>query len=267
MRIAVLGSTGMLGGMVCRELASDFKISKPKFRVLNDGGSIDKVHMYCSRADVIINCIGAIKPQFRGDITNQIYTNAIFPRELANYGKDKGKLVIHITTDCVFSGIDCGHTEDAPHDPLDAYGKSKSLGEPDNCMVLRTSIIGPEFNGNKRSLIEWLLSNVGGEISGYTNHQWNGVTTLELARCLRKIIKEDLYEDGTFHIHSNDINKFDLLSLMNGMWDLRIKINETKATHRCNRTMRSIKPLNEKLEVRTQKEMARDLLPYILMER
>ena len=267
MKIAILGHTGMLGGAVSKVLKEHFDIIKPQIRVEGDGYTVDKIHMFCSRADVIVNCIGAIKPQFKGDITNQIYTNAIFPRELANYGEERGKKVIHITTDCVFDGKSGKYTEDSTHNPEDAYGKSKSLGEPNNCMVLRTSIIGPEFGGNKRSLVEWLLSNEGGEVSGYTNHLWNGVTTLELGRCIKRVIDERLYEHGTFHIHSEDINKYDLLSLMNESWGLGIKINQTEASTSCDRTMRSVKPLNDKLEVSTQEKMAKDLIKIIEMDR
>lgn len=281
MRFAILGSNGMLGGMLKRYLSEqghevlalgrrqlEVDYDDCMYNMLEDSGLKD------FGADYIINCIGAIKPTFRGDITNQIYTNAVFPRELANWVDAKngwGELdnlkLIHITTDCVFDGADGGYVEKSPHNPTDAYGKSKSLGEPENCMVIRTSIIGPEWNGNKRSLIEWLLSKRGGKASGYSNHVWNGVTTLELSKCIETIAGNDMYQNGTFHVFSEDINKFELLKLMNTTWDLGITLEEVTVPIMVNRTLRTQEGLNRALNVAGQAKMAEELRPYIEADR
>ena len=277
-KVAVLGATGMLGGMVCKTGGSHktFGFTRKDINIESADDTyetLDNSYLLELKPDFIVNCIGAIKPQFKGDITEAVYTNAIFPREIASWvdmqnswGELPSTKLIHITTDCVYDGLYGGYTESSPHNAIDDYGKSKSLGEPENCMVLRTSIIGPEWNGNKRSLVEWLISNSGGKVSGFTNHIWNGITTLELSKCIGQIIDKDLYSPGTHHIYSEDINKFDLLRLMNSRWELGIQIEPAHATQYCNRTLRTEKNLNSILSVATQTQMAIELKPYIQRE-
>jgi len=116
------------------------------------------------RVDYIINCIGVIKPFIDDDRAKSIYLNSLFPRELATHCKRYGIKLIHITTDCVFSGRKGNYREDDEHDCLDFYGKSKSLGEPHkDCMVIRTSIIGEEIHKNA-SLISWVKSMEGKKV-------------------------------------------------------------------------------------------------------
>lgn len=275
MNVVVLGDTGMLGGMLRRYLE---EVEVDVIGVSRkDGLAIHPVYHTASflnkipallNPDYIINCIGAIKPVFndKNRLTEAIYTNAIFPHELIgwNHRFEVGAKIIHITTDCVFDGRDGYYTEVSPHNPLDEYGKSKSLGEPEDCMVIRTSIIGPEWGGNKRSLVEWVLSQRGKEINGFTNHMWNGLTTLELSMLIADIMMNDLYYEGIQHLFSNDVNKYELLKWMNRIWDLGIKVNKAEADTSCNRTLRTTKKLNGLLQPQTTFGMLENLKPYIV---
>jgi len=281
MKVAVLGDTGMLGSMLKGELYAQ-GLDVVGYNRSNGMGVEYNADMFKRIETVIdpsvthvVNCIGAIKPVFDRPESelNAVYTNAVFPRELADWADCKTiwgegeKKVIHITTDCVFDGADGWYTENSPHNALDNYGKSKSLGEPINCMTLRTSIIGPEWGGNKRSLVEWFLSNRGGEVNGYTNHMWNGVTTLELARCISDIIWNDMYTVGVKHLFSHDTSKFELLLLMNDAWELGIKVNPTEAGTPCNRTLRTIHEMNSILRPQSMSKMFEELRPLIEEDR
>ncbi|MFX0137729.1 MAG: NAD-dependent dehydratase, partial [Candidatus Hodarchaeota archaeon] len=116
--------------------------------------------------------------------------------------------------------------ESDPHDALDLYGKSKSLGEPSKkSLVLRTSIIGTEKE-NYYSLISWVLKQDGKKINGFINHFWNGITTLQYAKIVEKIILENLYKPGLRHIFSPEIvNKFLLIKYISEVFNVKAKIN------------------------------------------
>lgn len=272
--IAILGSNGMLGGMLAHQQifleGETWEVPSSALRIEPASKTdifyqLDKA--VAKKATHVVNCIGAIKPKFknRDILADNIFVNGVFPHILADWGETRSVPVIHITTDCVFDGAEGKYTESSPHNPLDVYGKSKSIGEPSNCMVLRTSIIGPEWGGNKRSLVEWLLSNEGGEIKGFTNHLWNGMTTMELSEKIDNIISDGLYEHGTFHLFSEDINKYDLLKNMIDVWGLNIKIEPVEAAQACDRTMRTEKGLMDKLDcpVQSHEMQAHCLLNYV----
>jgi len=234
MKIAILGSTGLLGNTVAKHFLSNTKYEvvcthrNEKVKVKDDSVYFDALEpnfSFLDKCDYVINCIGIIKPFMKEDLTNNIYINAIFPRKLSDYCESKKVKLIHITTDCVFSGKDGNYSESSLHDCLDEYGKSKSLGEPNNCMVIRTSIIGEEIHKNA-SLISWAKSMRGKEVNGFLNHLWNGITTKRYAEICEEIIKNNLFEIGLFHIYSNYLSKFELLHLINKKFDLQLKINQ-----------------------------------------
>jgi dTDP-4-dehydrorhamnose reductase/intein/homing endonuclease len=161
---------------------------------------------------------------------------------------------------CVFSGKEGKYTEESQHDALDDYGKSKSLGE--HCqkfgMLIRTSIIGEEIHKNA-SLIEWIKSQKGKEINGFTNHLWNGITTKQYAKICSQIIDENLYEKGLFHVFSDVVNKLELASFVNEKFDLGITIKPFETENPCDRTMSTVKDLNSKLTIPTIKEQIENL--------
>jgi len=147
--------------------------------------------------------------------------------------------LIHPTTDCVYTGEKGNYSENDPYDVSDVYGMSKALGEPKNCTVIRTSIIGEEI-GQSRSLIEWIKSNKGGEINGFEDHIWNGVTCLQFAKICQEIINENLFWQGIKHVHSNSVNKYELLNIVNDVYELGIKINKVKSAKSIDRSISSI---------------------------
>jgi len=259
MKAVVLGDTGMLGGMLKRVM--EVHGIKVEGISRKDGLLVNPSYCMASLlnkipaledADYIVNCIGAIKPVFndKSRLNEAIYTNACFPHDLVEWNDtfNIGAKIIHITTDCVFDGVDGYYTESSPHNALDNYGKSKSLGESEDCMVLRTSIIGPEWGGNKRSLIEWFLSEKGKTTNGYTNHIWNGLTTLEFSTMICDIMLRDLHSKELYHLYSNDVNKFELLTFINDTLELGIEVSPTEAAQSCNRTLRTRMNLNSLLE-------------------
>jgi dTDP-4-dehydrorhamnose reductase len=192
--------------------------------------------------DVIINCAGVI-PQASKDkeLTKRNYykINSIYPVMLSMIAYYNNARFIHITTDCVFSGKDGNYDENCIHDEINDYGTSKSLGELSYGTIIRTSIIGEE-KFNKRSLLEWVISNSGKEINGFVNHYWNGVTCLQLAKIIYKIIEENLYWEGVKHIFSPTIvNKYELCKFINNIYELNINIKEL-TTERVDKSINSI---------------------------
>jgi len=272
MRVAILGQDGMLGHVVKKAFEREGLYEIIGFgresldiypRKLNAMGV--KLSMLMGfETDYVINCIGAIKPTFAAtqDHSVPIYTNAVFPHQLATWGELTNTNVVHITTDCVYSGNLGKYVEDSPHDALDNYGKSKSLGEPENAMVLRTSIFGPERGGRKRSLLEWIKGQEGKSINGFSNHYWNGLTTLELANCLVDIVDADLWTKGLFHVFSEDVTKFDMLRTICDMYNLDVTVNEHETDACIDRTLRTTKDLNGYLQPAGFSNMVAELVEF-----
>jgi dTDP-4-dehydrorhamnose reductase len=147
--------------------------------------------------------------------------------------------MIHITTDCVFSGKIGGYHEYFNHDELNDYGISKSLGELCDGTIIRTSIIGEELV-NKRSLLEWVISNENRSINGYSNHFWNGVTCLQLSKIIYKIINENSYWKGVRHIYSpTTVSKYELCAMISDIYELNIKVKEFE-TERVDKSLSTI---------------------------
>lgn len=273
MKVVVLGNTGMLGHMVEEILTTErgFEVRgfgretfdlKP--RSLNYIGT--KLSQYVGfDTDWIINCIGATKPFFTSaaDLSVPLYVNAVFPHQLATWAQllRKPVKVLHVTTDCVFDGLDGPYDEDSPHTAQDLYGKSKSLGEPANCMVLRTSIIGPEKN-NSRHLLSWIKGQDGKECLGFTNHYWNGVTTLELAHLIGDLIHSDIYELGCHHVFSSDVTKYGMVKEIARTYGFDIKLRPHETSTQVDRRLRTTKDLNQFLCPGTFSNMIKEMREY-----
>lgn len=230
MKIILFGSSGMLGNYmksylgkifeVCSFTRDHFDIESSNWQKLND-----LLDMVIKDGDVIINCAGAI-PQRTNDNRYFIILNTIFPIKLNEYVKKKNVKLIHITTDCVFSGNDGNYNEISPHDSEKIYGITKSLSEEYDMCVIRTSIIGDEKK-NKNSLIEWVKKNRNGQIDGYANFYWNGVTCLTLSKIVEIIIKNNEYWNGVRHIFSPEkVSKYELCCYINEIYKLNININK-----------------------------------------
>lgn len=240
-KVLVLGVSGMLGHMLLRELsgaenlevhgtardAGTFADNCPP-RLLSQvhtGIDIRDTRVVCQvldavQPDVVVNCVGVIKQAPRvDDAVNTIRVNSLFPHEMARECGTRGARLIHVSTDCVFSGQRGDYAEDDIADPCDLYGRSKLLGEVSDApaLTLRTSIIGHEL-GSQRSLVDWFLSQ-SGRVNGYTRAIYTGVTTNEFARLLREVVLPRRQLRGLLHVASKPINKYELLELIAREYD------------------------------------------------
>jgi dTDP-4-dehydrorhamnose reductase len=164
----------------------------------------------------IINCVGIIKQRPEAENRHvSVGVNAFLPHMLAAWCEEHHARLIHISTDCVFSGRDGNYTEESPSDAIDIYGKSKFLGETDDCepaaITLRTSIIGRELIGPTHGLIEWFLSQSGQRVRGFRKAIFSGLTTQELARVILGLIERSEPLAGLYQVAAQPINKYDLL--------------------------------------------------------
>jgi dTDP-4-dehydrorhamnose reductase len=190
-------------------------------------------------ADLVINAIGVLNRYCRDDdpvgVRRATRINALFPHDLnaAIRSRHPEARVIHATTDCVYSGRDGPYDEHALHDPVDFYGRSKSLGEVQDhrWLNLRCSIIGPEADP-RGSLLDWFLSQPrGATLQGYAHHHWNGVTTLQFAQLCERLADPGAFDalramGHTVHYCPNEaVSKFELLGIFNEIWDRGCRID------------------------------------------
>lgn len=207
----VIGSTGALGTALVYYLRTLGHTVQPVSRNEFVIGQDPLGMLELGEVDWVVNAAGIINRRLRSDkdTVDAYLVNSLFPHLLADYCESKKVQMIHISTDCVFDGTNGPYTELDPPSASDLYGQSKSWGEPRNCLVLRTSFIGPEQN-NFYLLLTWFLNQTG-ECPGYTNHLWNGLTTLQLGICIDKIVRSNLYEKRIQHVFGEDTTKFELL--------------------------------------------------------
>jgi hypothetical protein len=174
----------------------------------------------------------------------QFCVNSYFPVVLAEICNYNNIGLIHPSTDCVFSGKKGNYTETDIPDPVDNYGLSKFLGEKlpftkiSRLAVLRVSIIGND--PNSRSFMSWVLENKNNTVDGYTNHFWNGITCLEYAKIMEKIVQENTW-NGLYHIQGERISKHDLLHLVSDVYQIPLAITPKQVTF-CDRTLSTQTP-------------------------
>lgn len=208
--------------------------------------------------DYVINCVGIIWQAQNPNDTETSVVNTSFPWRLQKRCEDIGAKLIHVSTDCVFTGKKGNYTEEDLPDELKTYGLTKFLGEPNGAMVLRTSIIGPEST-HKRSFLEWARKSADTQVKGFTNHIWNGVTSKEYARICTDIIAKGLWAPEVFHLHSNAVSKHDLLKLIDARYDLKLDIVPYDDAVRIDRTLATVKPLCSQLNIPTIEQMVKEL--------
>lgn len=260
MKIFILGSNGMLGRYVYTYFKSNnydvIVVTRNYIDATNIKETELKTKLYqlgLKKGDIVINCIGLIKQRKNVTDLDFIYINSVFPLILANVCETIGANFIHPTTDCVYNGDDGNYDENFNHNADDVYGKTKSLGEPKNATVIRTSIIGEELY-NKLSFIEWVKSNKGKEVNGYTNHLWNGITCLEFAKVCEQIIEKDIFWKGVTHLmSSNPVTKYDMIKMVSDIYELDITIKSSKTPDKCDRTLGSIND-TKMIEIKDLKE-------------
>ncbi len=235
MRVLVLGASGMLGNAVLRLFAQSPGYqafgsvrSSRSLRILpNDlhprvipGVDVENfdslTRLFASvHPDVVINCIGLVKQLAEADDPlAAIPINSLLPHRLARLCEVAGARLVHMSTDCVFSGSKGMYTEADASDAKDLYGRSKYLGEVDypNAITLRTSIIGHELDG-ARSLVGWFLAQEG-SVKGFKRAIFSGLPTVEIARIIRDFVIPHPELHGLYHVSAEPINKYDLLQLV-----------------------------------------------------
>lgn len=244
MKVLVFGSSGMLGRYVFFRLYKEHSVvglSRKELDLFDVKKSQVEAALELYSPDIVINCAGVIKS--RNDVSDIefISVNSIFPRVLASVCKEKKIKMYHISTDCVYDGLSrISYVEIDHHTAMDVYGKSKSLGENDDCCVIRTSIVGEEV-GQTRSLISWAKSQKGQTVKGFINHWWNGVTCLQLADLLSLFLKENIYWNGVRHVFSPDtVSKYRLLNIISEVWDLGLKVDTHSTEIQCNRSLQTV---------------------------
>jgi dTDP-4-dehydrorhamnose reductase len=238
-KVLVLGATGMLGNAVLRLFAQSagYEVvgsarSTSVLRLLPadlsdrvicgvDVEHIDSLISLFSKVqpDVVINCIGLVKQLAEADDPlAAIPINSLLPHRLARLCGVAGARLVHMSTDCIFSGAKGMYTEADMSDAKDLYGRSKYLGEVDypHAITLRTSIIGHELNGG-HSLVGWFLAQQG-SVKGFRRAIFSGLPTVELARVIRDHVIPHPELHGVHHVSADPINKFDLLTLISNVY-------------------------------------------------
>jgi dTDP-4-dehydrorhamnose reductase len=247
MRVVVLGGAGMLGHKVVELLACSHDTRwtlrgdvtdpalkpAPFLRGSNaiphiDATRVDTIESLLRelRPNVVVNCLGVIRQRGEAAVEDTCMTlNAVLPHRVAEVIAPWGGRLIHISTDCVFSGDRGGYTEDDVPDASDLYGRTKALGEVrrENAITLRTSFIGRELKHHK-SLLDWFLSQHESRVPGYRRVLWSGTTTLQLARIIDVLIREQPALAGVYHVSGGRLSKYELLLLIRDAFQLDVDV-------------------------------------------
>ena len=247
MRVLVLGATGMLGNAVFKVLSSSSALSvigtvrnakaidsfdsKVKGNLISGVDVLDQDSLVDvferSKPDVVINCIGLIKQLSSAkDPLSVLPINAMLPHRLAKLCALVGSRLVHISTDCVFSGRKGMYKENDVSDAEDLYGKSKYIGEivdQSHVVTLRTSIIGHELN-SQSSLIDWFLSQ-SGSVKGFSKAVFSGLPTVELARVILDFVIPQPALQGLYHVSAEPIDKLTLLRHVAKIYQKEISID------------------------------------------
>ncbi len=257
MRVLVLGAAGMMGHMACRVLSAEHEVfgtvrsARPpavlseildEEHLLRD---VDVMQMHSLirvmgdvRPDVVFNCVGIVKQLATAhDAILSTGCNALLPHQLSELCRATGAHLIHMSTDCVFSGEKGMYTLDDNPDPVDLYGRTKLVGElagPD-ATTLRTSIVGRQLTGTT-SLFEWARSQRGKQVFGFQHAIYSGLTTRALAEVVARLLRDGRPLPGLWQVASEPIDKLDLLRRLNDRLhlDLTIGINDE---FRCDRSL------------------------------
>lgn len=247
-KVVVLGGLGMAGHVLVEQLKQ-----KGKYEVhavaRNQGQSITKIldvsdfnsleaYLTEIKPDYVVNCVGVLVKGSNDDICNSIALNSYLPNFLARVGNKINYKLIHISTDCVFSGDDGGYTESSYRDGDTNYARTKTLGEVinDRDITIRTSIIGPELKLNGTGLMHWFLNQID-TVNGYSNAFWSGVTTVELGKYILEILESNI--TGLVHLcPEGKISKLDLLKEIDVIFNKNIGVNPYDDYH-CDKSLLS----------------------------
>jgi dTDP-4-dehydrorhamnose reductase len=225
MKFLVLGATGMAGHLIAiylQEQGHDITtFSTTPFNYCNNivgdafNTNLLQRIILDNEYDIVINCIGILNQAADEYKANAVFLNSYLPHYICQITRDIPTRLIHMSTDCVFSGKKGNYHEDSFRDGESFYDRSKALGEIDDHknLTFRNSIIGPDMNKSGIGLFNWFMKQHG-EISGYTRAIWTGVTTLILAKAMEKAAIDKL--TGLYNlVNNNTISKYDLLHMFN----------------------------------------------------
>lgn len=225
MKFLVLGASGMAGHTIaiylqeqghdvigfarrklifCNTVVGDVRNAEGLSALIKDG-----------KFDSVVNCVGILNQFAEQDKEQAVYLNAYLPHFLSKLAKGTDTQIIHMSTDCVFSGLRGGYTEGDLRDGRTFYDRTKALGEleDDHSITLRNSIIGPDINPNGIGLLNWFMKQ-DSMINGYKNVMWTGLTTLQLAKVMEAAAEEKA--TGLYNmVYSQPISKYDLLVMFN----------------------------------------------------
>jgi dTDP-4-dehydrorhamnose reductase len=244
MKILVLGASGMLGNAMLRVMSAQetwsvfgtvrgidpaLHAAAPR-ALLIPGVHADQPDSLLAafaqaRPDVVINCVGLVKQLSNAeDPLVAVPINTLLPHRLARMCEMARARLVHVSTDCVFSGKQGNYTESDLADAQDVYGRSKLLGEVDypHAVTLRTSIIGHELR-SAYGLIDWFLSQQA-RVKGYTEAVFSGLPTCELARVVRDFVIPHASLRGVYHVAAEPISKHDLLQIVNREYGKNLQI-------------------------------------------
>ena len=257
MRVLILGGSGMLGHKLWQTLRGRFDVyvtfrrapaAYAHFGIFDDARAIGGVSAEdlsavarafdAARPEAVVNCVGVVKQGASAkDPLASISVNALFPHRLAQLSLAHGARLVHLSTDCVFSGREGNYNESSRPDAEDLYGRTKLLGEvgDENCLTLRTSMIGRELAG-AHGLLEWFLSQEGRRVRGFRRAVFSGFTTRALAEVIAEVLSEHADLSGVWHVAAEAINKFDLLSLVKEIYGLRVEV-EPDESFVCDRSL------------------------------
>ncbi len=245
MRVLILGAAGMLGHKLYQafrgrhEVWGSVRLDASAYATLGlfdpdrliagvDAADPATVARAIERVEpqVVVNCVGIVKQLAAArDPIASITINSLFPHRLARLCRDAGCRLIHMSTDCVFSGRKGAYTEDDLPDPEDLYGRSKLLGEvaEEGALTIRSSIIGREL-ASSNGLVEWFLAQAGKSVRGYRRAVYSGFTTLAMARIISEIIADQPALSGVWHVSSDPLSKYDLLLLVRQAYGVEVEV-------------------------------------------
>ena len=246
MKVLILGGNGMLGHKLWQVFRERFDTYVTVRRPLDlawenvifdptrviQGVSAEDVEsvrraLEAVRPDAVVNCIGIVKQAAAAnDPLPSIAVNSLFPHQVAELCRSAGARLLHVSTDCVFSGRQGRYTEEDIPDPIDLYGRSKLLGEAagPGSLTIRTSIIGRELDSSN-GLVEWFLAQDGGSVSGYRRAIFSGLTTAAISEELARVLEEHHELEGISHVAAEPIGKYDLLCLLKQAYELDVEIS------------------------------------------
>ncbi len=277
MKILVIGGTGMAGHLIAIYLmennffvnvlvrTKNQKIPKKIKQIVWKNNSFDELSNLIDQNNYewVINCSGILNKNINNNMENAILINSYLPNFLNSLSQKMQFKLIHLSTDCVFSGKDGPYNENHIKDGLSIYDMTKSLGEfqiINKNVILRNSIIGPEIKDNGIGFFHWFMKQQD-SINGYENWIWSGITTLELAKNIKKIIDNNIC--GLFQLSNNvPISKYSLLNLINKIFNKKIDINKSMLDDTINKTL-----INNKIDffkISTYEQQIKDLKEWII---